>query len=134
MTLFPEDLLELVLQERHGKQETKKVLTELQTSYDSLLHKYAAAENALDKVRFGGKPPKDSDKVEVDTQAEKVAARMAWLESEEQKQGESFSLWLGQLEQRECRSKEDLTLLLDQDQRKHQDETVSEQCLGSKCV
>ena len=27
-----------------------KVLNELQSSYDELLHKYAAAENALDKV------------------------------------------------------------------------------------
>ena len=27
-----------------------KVLNELQLSYDELLHKYAAAENALDKV------------------------------------------------------------------------------------
>ena len=29
---------------------TLKVLNELQSSYDELLHKYAAAENALDKV------------------------------------------------------------------------------------
>ena len=31
-------------------QDILKVLNELQSSYDELLHKYAAAENALDKV------------------------------------------------------------------------------------
>ncbi len=36
-----------VVEERRGKQEAKKVLKELQNNYDTLLHKFAAAENAL---------------------------------------------------------------------------------------
>ena len=57
--ICPEDLLSLVYKERHVKQEARKVLNGLQTNYGSLLQKFAAAENALDKVRFGAKPPAD---------------------------------------------------------------------------
>ena len=38
-----------MVEERRGKQEAKKVLKELQTNYDTLLQKFAAAENALGK-------------------------------------------------------------------------------------
>jgi len=43
VTVFPEELLALVFQERQGKQETKRVLSELQSNYDELLRKFAAA-------------------------------------------------------------------------------------------
>ena len=65
------------------KQEAKKVITELQTSYDDLLQKYAAAENALDKVRFGIKPVDEGCKQEAFTVAEKVAEKIASYEIQE---------------------------------------------------
>ena len=78
-------LLELVAKERNSKQEAKKVINELQTSYDDLLQKYAAAENALDKVRFGIKPSIDSGREEVFTMADKIAEKIASYEIEEKK-------------------------------------------------
>jgi len=100
VTVFPEDLLAMVFQERQGKQETKKVLNELQCSYDQLLHKYAAAENALDKVRFGAKPPAEQgDRAEAFNMADKVADKIAAMEAEQRRQGDSFKAWLGKLEE-----------------------------------
>ena len=72
-----ESLLDLVAKERKSKQEAKKVITELQTSYDDLLQKYAAAENALDKVRFGIKPSDSGAREETFAMAEKVAEKIA---------------------------------------------------------
>ena len=80
-----ESLLELVARERQRKQEAKKVITELQTSFDDLLQKYAAAENALDKARFGIKPLEDG-RVETFALAEKVAEKIASFEMEEKRE------------------------------------------------
>ena len=76
-------LLDLVAKERKSKQEAKKVITELQTSFDDLLQRYAAAENALDKVRFGIKPSDDGSRQETFTMAEKVAEKIASFEIKE---------------------------------------------------
>ena len=76
-------LLDLVAKERKSKQEAKKVITELQTSYDDLLQRYAAAENALDKVRFGIKPSDGGSMQEAFTVAEKVAEKIASFEIKE---------------------------------------------------
>ena len=76
-------LLDLVAKERKSKQEAKKVITELQTSFDDLLQRYAAAENALDKVRFGIKPSEDGSRQETFTMAEKVAEKIASFEIKE---------------------------------------------------
>ena len=80
-----ESLLDLVAKERKSKQEAKKVINELQTSYDDLLQKYAAAENALDKVRFGIKPKEDGSRHEAFTMAEKIAEKIAHYHLEETK-------------------------------------------------
>ena len=72
-----ESLLELMSRERKSKQEAKKVINELQTSYDDLLQKYAAAENALDKVRFGIKPSDSGSRQEAFMIADKVAEKIA---------------------------------------------------------
>ena len=80
-----ESLLDLVAKERKSKQEAKKVINELQTSYDDLLQKYAAAENALDKVRFGIKPKEDGSRQEAFTIAEKIAEKIAHYHLEETK-------------------------------------------------
>ena len=97
--ICPEDLLSLVYKERHVKQEAKKVLNELQTNYDILLQKFAAAENALDKVRFGAKPPaEDGSRQEVFKLAEKVAEKIAIFEVE--RINESSSLLLNKMEDR----------------------------------
>ena len=75
--------MDLVAKERKSKQEAKKVITELQTSFDDLLQRYAAAENALDKVRFGIKPSDDGSRQETFTMAEKVAEKIASFEIKE---------------------------------------------------
>ena len=80
-----ESLLEMVAKERKSKQEAKKVINELQTSFDDLLQKYAAAENALDKARFGIKPLEDG-RVETFALAEKVAEKIANFELEEKRE------------------------------------------------
>ena len=80
-----ESLLELVAKERKSKQEAKKVINELQTSFDDLLQKYAAAENALDKARFGIKPLEDG-RVETFALADKVAEKIATFELEEKRE------------------------------------------------
>ena len=80
-----ESLLELVARERKSKQEAKKVITELQTSFDDLLQKYAAAENALDKARFGIKPLEDG-RPDTFALAEKVAEKIASFELEEKRE------------------------------------------------
>ena len=80
-----ESLLELVARERKSKQEAKKVITELQTSFDDLLQKYAAAENALDKARFGIKPLEDG-RQDTFALAEKVAEKIASFELEEKRE------------------------------------------------
>ena len=80
-----ESLLELVAKERKSKQEAKKVITELQTSFDDLLQKYAAAENALDKARFGIKPLEDG-RPDTFALAEKVAEKIACFELEEKRE------------------------------------------------
>ena len=54
---YDEDKEIMYVKERKGKQEAKKVLDELKSNYENLLQKFAAAENALDVVRFGGQPP-----------------------------------------------------------------------------
>ena len=99
------------------------MLTELQSNYDKLLHRFAAAENALDKVkavsptppsttsystlalsqvRFGAKPPPGhGEREEVFSMAETVAGKIAAMETEERRQGEDFRAWLGQLEDRD---------------------------------
>ena len=97
------------------------MLTELQSNYDKLLHRFAAAENALDKVeaisstphsstsystlsqvRFGAKPPPGhGEREEVFSMAESVAGKIAAMETEERRQGEDFRAWLGQLEDRD---------------------------------
>jgi hypothetical protein len=46
-----EDILQLAMDERKGKQEAKQVLAQLQTNYDNLQKKYAAAETTIDKLR-----------------------------------------------------------------------------------
>ena len=80
-----ESLLELVAKERKSKQEAKKVISELQTSFDDLLQKYAAAENALDKARFGIKPLEDG-RPDTFALAEKVAEKIASFELEEKRE------------------------------------------------
>ena len=79
-------LLDLVAKERKSKQEAKKVITELQTSFDDLLQRYAAAENALDKVRFGIKPSDDGSRQEAFTMAEKIAEKIASFEIKEKQE------------------------------------------------
>ena len=100
ITVHPEDLLELVYKERHGKQEAKKVLTELQTNYDNLLQKFAASENALDKVRFGAKPPPDDgSRQEAFKLAEKVAEKIASYEVQRNfESSSSVNGWLEHLQ------------------------------------
>ena len=96
-------LLDLVAKERKSKQEAKKVITELQTSFDDLLQRYAAAENALDKVRFGIKPSDEGSRQEAFTMAEKVAEKIASFEIKEKKEKTAGAikikqekLWKGQ--------------------------------------
>lgn len=89
------------------------MLTELQTSYDKLLHKFAAAENALDKVdtplyqsltshlevRFGAAPPSGGGELgQVVSMTESVAGKLALMAAEERRQGEAFRVWLGGLQ------------------------------------
>ena len=88
---------------RKSKQEAKKVITELQTSFDDLLQRYAAAENALDKVRFGIKPSDEGSRQEAFTMAEKVAEKIASFEIKEKKEKTAGAikikqekLWKGQ--------------------------------------
>ena len=61
MTKIKELISMMYVKERKGKQEAKKVLDELKSNYENLLQKFAAAENALDVVRFGGQPPPVDD-------------------------------------------------------------------------
>ncbi len=46
-----EDLLKLAMNERRDKQQAKKVLAELQTNYDNLQRRFAAAETTIDRLR-----------------------------------------------------------------------------------
>ena len=46
-----EDILQLAMDERKGKQEAYKVLAELQENYDDLQKKFAAAETTIDRLR-----------------------------------------------------------------------------------
>ena len=62
------------------------MITELQTSFDDLLQRYAAAENALDKVRFGIKPSEDGSRQEAFTMAEKIAEKIASFEIKEKQE------------------------------------------------
>ena len=119
-------MLSLVYKERQVKQEAKKVLNELQTNYDSLLQKFAAAENALDKVRFGAKPPADDgSRQEVFKLAEKVAEKIAIFEVA--RINESSSILLNQLEDRKVLTNfsknEDKMLKLERDHSDNPSET-----------
>ena len=46
-----QELLEVAMNERQSKMEAKQVLAQLQTNYDELQKKFAAAEITIDKLR-----------------------------------------------------------------------------------
>ena len=47
-----QELLEVAMNERQSKMEAKQVLAQLQSNYDELQKKFAAAEITIDKLRY----------------------------------------------------------------------------------
>lgn len=84
MTKIKELISMMYVKERKGKQEAKKVLDELKSNYENLLQKFAAAENALDVVRFGGQPPPvDESREQTFRLADDFAERIGQFKVEE---------------------------------------------------
>ena len=51
-------------------------------------------------MRFGAKPPAEQgDREEAFNMADKVADKIAAMEAEQRRQGDSFKAWLGKLEE-----------------------------------